>query len=175
MIAAATARVRPDGWRMNSSSLKNRRFSGGASATTSAPSSTYRWNQRPQSIPPRSSQSCTPTKTSSTTTTRCVRGVSQRGRSSGSTPGDDIAVECTRSVAITPADPGAGTDGRTAPAAGAGRYDARMKYRRLGKTGLRVSVIGLGTWQFGGEWGKDFSQDEVTRMLARARDLGVNL
>ena len=50
-----------------------------------------------------------------------------------------------------------------------------MKYRRLGKTGLRVSVIGLGTWQFGGEWGKDFSQDEVSRMLARARDLGVNL
>jgi aryl-alcohol dehydrogenase-like predicted oxidoreductase len=50
-----------------------------------------------------------------------------------------------------------------------------MKYRRLGKTNLRVSVIGLGTWQFGGEWGKDFSQDEVATMLARARDLGINL
>ena len=50
-----------------------------------------------------------------------------------------------------------------------------MKYRRLGKTNLRVSVIGLGTWQFGGEWGKDFSQDEVAAMLARARDLGINL
>ena len=50
-----------------------------------------------------------------------------------------------------------------------------MRYRRLGKTGLNVSVIGLGTWQFGGEWGKAFAQDEVDRMFARARDLGINL
>ena len=50
-----------------------------------------------------------------------------------------------------------------------------MKYRRLGSTNLRVSVVGMGTWQFGGEWGKDFSQDEADRMLGRARDLGVNL
>jgi len=50
-----------------------------------------------------------------------------------------------------------------------------MKYRRLGKTNLKVSVIGVGTWQFGGEWGKDFSQDEVDRMFDAARDLGLNL
>src|SRR5829696_6842843 len=50
-----------------------------------------------------------------------------------------------------------------------------MKYRRLGKTNLRVSVIGVGTWQFGGEWGKDFSQEEVTAMLRRAAELGINL
>src|SRR5262249_39750109 len=49
-----------------------------------------------------------------------------------------------------------------------------MKYRRLGKTGLRVSVVGVGTWQYGGEWGKVFSQDEVNRILGRARDLGIN-
>jgi aryl-alcohol dehydrogenase-like predicted oxidoreductase len=36
-----------------------------------------------------------------------------------------------------------------------------MKYRCLGETGLHVSVIGVGTWQLGGEWGKDFSQAEV--------------
>jgi myo-inositol catabolism protein IolS len=30
-------------------------------------------------------------------------------------------------------------------------------YRRLGLIGVLVSVIGLGTWQFGGEWGKDFT------------------
>lgn len=50
-----------------------------------------------------------------------------------------------------------------------------MKYRRLGKTNLRVSVIGVGTWQLGGEWGEEFTQDEVARMLSRARDLGINL
>jgi aryl-alcohol dehydrogenase-like predicted oxidoreductase len=50
-----------------------------------------------------------------------------------------------------------------------------MKYRRLGKTDLTVSVIGVGTWQFGGEWGKDFSQGEADAILGRARDLGINL
>ena len=50
-----------------------------------------------------------------------------------------------------------------------------MKYRRLGKTNLDVSVIGVGTWQFGGEWGKEFSQGEVDQILGRARELGINL
>ena len=49
-----------------------------------------------------------------------------------------------------------------------------MKYRRLGKTNLRVSVIGVGTWQFGGEWGKDFTQEEVDRIFDAARDRGIN-
>jgi aryl-alcohol dehydrogenase-like predicted oxidoreductase len=50
-----------------------------------------------------------------------------------------------------------------------------MKYRRLGKTNLRVSVIGMGTWQLGGEWGKTFEQAEVDRMFDAARDAGINL
>lgn len=50
-----------------------------------------------------------------------------------------------------------------------------MKYRRLGRTNLKVSVIGVGTWQFGGEWGKDFTQDEVDAMFRRAKDVGINL
>jgi myo-inositol catabolism protein IolS len=49
-----------------------------------------------------------------------------------------------------------------------------MKYRILGKTGLQVSVIGLGTWQFGGEWGRDFSQADATPILARALESGIN-
>src|SRR3954467_11884068 len=49
-----------------------------------------------------------------------------------------------------------------------------MKYRRLGKTGLRVSVIGMGTWQLGGEWGKSFEQREVDQMFDAARDVGIN-
>ena len=50
-----------------------------------------------------------------------------------------------------------------------------MKYRRLGKTGPKVSVVGVGTWQFGGEWGKTFSQAEVDGILGRAKELGINL
>lgn len=50
-----------------------------------------------------------------------------------------------------------------------------MKYRRLGNTALKVSVIGVGTWQFGGEWGKQFSQPEVDQILGRAKELGINL
>ncbi len=50
-----------------------------------------------------------------------------------------------------------------------------MKYRRLGKTELVVSVVGFGAWQFGGEWGQQFSQAEVDRLLGRARELGINL
>lgn len=49
-----------------------------------------------------------------------------------------------------------------------------MKYRTLGKSGLKVSVIGMGTWQFGGEWGRDYTQAEVTPMFARAHELGIN-
>ena len=50
-----------------------------------------------------------------------------------------------------------------------------MHYRILGKSGLRVSVIGLGTWQFGGEWGKDFSQAEADAILDAAAECGINL
>jgi aryl-alcohol dehydrogenase-like predicted oxidoreductase len=49
-----------------------------------------------------------------------------------------------------------------------------MKYRRLGKTNLRVSVVGMGTWQFGGEWGKNFTQSEVDAMFDKARDTAIN-
>jgi aryl-alcohol dehydrogenase-like predicted oxidoreductase len=50
-----------------------------------------------------------------------------------------------------------------------------MKYRILGSTGLKVSVVGVGTWQFGGEWNKTFEQAEVDQMFRRAGELGINL
>jgi len=50
-----------------------------------------------------------------------------------------------------------------------------VKYRRLGKTNLKVSVVGVGTWQFGGDWGKDFDQKEVDAILTRSKELGINL
>jgi aryl-alcohol dehydrogenase-like predicted oxidoreductase len=57
-----------------------------------------------------------------------------------------------------------------------------MQYRELGKTGIRVSVIGFGAWAIGGAvgasgaplgWGKT-SDDESLAAIRRARDLGVN-
>lgn len=50
-----------------------------------------------------------------------------------------------------------------------------MKYRRLGKTDLNVSVVGVGTWQFGGDWGKAYTQKDADAILERARELGINL
>jgi aryl-alcohol dehydrogenase-like predicted oxidoreductase len=50
-----------------------------------------------------------------------------------------------------------------------------MRYHRLGSTGLAVSVIGLGTWQLGGEWGRQFTRPEVAALVARTGELGVNL
>lgn len=46
-----------------------------------------------------------------------------------------------------------------------------MQYRNLGKSGLRVSVIGIGTNRFG--YGQ-MPQEEVSRVLDAALDLGVN-
>lgn len=48
-----------------------------------------------------------------------------------------------------------------------------MRYREFGNTGFRVSEIGLGTWQFGGDWG-DISDAEVDSILKSALDCGVN-
>ncbi|MBD3343936.1 MAG: aldo/keto reductase [Chitinivibrionales bacterium] len=50
-----------------------------------------------------------------------------------------------------------------------------MKYRTLGKTGLKVSVVGLGAWQFGGEWGKQFSTKDADAIIKVAGDNGINL
>ena len=40
---------------------------------------------------------------------------------------------------------------------------------------MRVSVIGLGTWQLGGEWGRDLSQAEADAILDAAVEYGINL
>jgi myo-inositol catabolism protein IolS len=50
-----------------------------------------------------------------------------------------------------------------------------MKYRQLGSTGFRVSAVGVGTWQFGGDWGHDFTQAEVDAILDEAEECGINL
>ncbi len=48
-----------------------------------------------------------------------------------------------------------------------------MNYRELGKTGMRVSEVSLGTWAVGGDWGS-VAEDEAWAALNRAVDLGVN-
>ncbi len=50
-----------------------------------------------------------------------------------------------------------------------------MMYRTLGATGMKVSVVGMGTWQLGGEWGKSFAIDEVHAMFDAARESGITL
>lgn len=49
-----------------------------------------------------------------------------------------------------------------------------MKYRLLGKTGIRVSEIGYGTWGLGGDSYGPISDDTSIACLRRAHELGVN-
>ena len=49
-----------------------------------------------------------------------------------------------------------------------------MKYRKLGKTGIEVSEISLGTWQVGGKWGETFSHENADNILNAAVDAGIN-
>ncbi len=50
-----------------------------------------------------------------------------------------------------------------------------MIFRILGSTGLRVSVIGVGTWQLGGEWAHRYSQGEADAIFDQAAELDINL
>ncbi len=52
-----------------------------------------------------------------------------------------------------------------------------MRYVELGRTGIRVSKVGLGTWQIGSGywgWGRDYGRDEAIRVIGAALEEGVN-
>jgi len=49
-----------------------------------------------------------------------------------------------------------------------------MKYRKILNTKLQVSVIGMGTHQFAGGWGKSFFKSDVQNLLNEANNLGIN-
>lgn len=51
-----------------------------------------------------------------------------------------------------------------------------MEYVRLGREGPKVSAIGLGMWQAGGDaWGTDVRDRDCQAAMERAVELGVNL
>jgi aryl-alcohol dehydrogenase-like predicted oxidoreductase len=49
-----------------------------------------------------------------------------------------------------------------------------MEYRILGKTGMKISAISLGTWQVGGKWGDPFNPNNADKILNLAVDSGIN-
>jgi aryl-alcohol dehydrogenase-like predicted oxidoreductase len=50
-----------------------------------------------------------------------------------------------------------------------------VQYRPLGSTSLSVSTIGIGAWQFGGEWGVHFTQPQIDAILDEAQQHGITL
>src|SRR5215204_1942295 len=47
-----------------------------------------------------------------------------------------------------------------------------MQIRQLGRTGRQVSIVGLGCWQLGGDWG-EVGDSEAMGVLHAAVDAGV--
>jgi diketogulonate reductase-like aldo/keto reductase len=51
-----------------------------------------------------------------------------------------------------------------------------MDFKRLGRTSVKVSVIGIGTWEMGGGISRDTSRDnEAIRAIRKAIELGMTL
>ena len=52
-----------------------------------------------------------------------------------------------------------------------------MEYRILGKTGLKVSCVGIGCWQMAsdGSWGNDTNDEQSIATIHKAQEIGVNL
>jgi myo-inositol catabolism protein IolS len=49
-----------------------------------------------------------------------------------------------------------------------------MRYRKLGKTGWKVSAVSMGCWGIGGQWG-EVSEKQALATIKAALDAGVNL
>jgi aryl-alcohol dehydrogenase-like predicted oxidoreductase len=49
-----------------------------------------------------------------------------------------------------------------------------MDCKVFGRTGYEASGIGLGTWQFGGQWGPEYSDDNALAIMRAAVEQGVN-
>jgi aryl-alcohol dehydrogenase-like predicted oxidoreductase len=49
-----------------------------------------------------------------------------------------------------------------------------MLYRDFGRTGWKVSAVGLGTWNLGGQWGQ-MDEDTALRIVHKSFETGMNL
>ena len=49
-----------------------------------------------------------------------------------------------------------------------------MLYRDFGRTGWKVSAVGLGTWNLGGQWG-DMTEDSALQIIHKSFETGMNL
>ena len=50
-----------------------------------------------------------------------------------------------------------------------------MKYRTMGKTGIKISELGFGGWGIGGDWWSGADDEESLKSLEQAKELGVTL
>ena len=50
-----------------------------------------------------------------------------------------------------------------------------MKYRKMGTSDIEVSVIGQGTWAFGGDFFGDVDAELAIKAIHKSIELGVNL
>ncbi len=52
-----------------------------------------------------------------------------------------------------------------------------MRYLELGRSGIKVSKVGIGTWQIGSSywgWEREFNRDSAIRVIKTALDCGIN-
>lgn len=52
-----------------------------------------------------------------------------------------------------------------------------MEFKELGKSGIKISAIGLGTWQWGSRewgWGRNYGKKEVIEAFQKALEVGIN-
>ncbi|HUK27652.1 MAG TPA: aldo/keto reductase [Candidatus Acidoferrales bacterium] len=52
-----------------------------------------------------------------------------------------------------------------------------MEFKELGKSGIKISAIGIGTWQWGSRewgWGRRYGKSEVLEAFRTALDSGIN-
>jgi aryl-alcohol dehydrogenase-like predicted oxidoreductase len=52
-----------------------------------------------------------------------------------------------------------------------------MEFQELGKSGIKISAIGLGTWQWGSRewgWGRLYGKKDVLEAFQKAKEVGIN-